>query len=909
MKSPLHPFSAVRAVLQASSALLTSHDLQILLPGILDAAKSFLTADAYAVWQLNRTADAWQIAAAYGLSENYRKKGIPASLPHPIPLDASGNLLPTPLIFDNVIVDTRLMDRREIMVEEGIRSMAVFPLIVNGVSDGTIGFYFRSLHTFTTEEIEWAQALANLAGAAIANAQLFAAEKAANERAALLAKISGIFSSSLEFEVTMQSVVDTLAPALADWCVISLYDGTQLDRVAIAHRDPEKLRTAKELTLKYPTDLEDPRNLYAIAIRTLEPVLVTELSDETLVSAARDPEHLALLRAVELDSILLVPFVLGGLASGVLTLVSSSARPSLNDDDVKFCTQVADRAAVAIENARLYREQRSIAEQFKRLNNVSQKLAAELDQEKLLQSITDAATQGIGAEIGAFFYTVEDEAGGSLMLYSLSGIDRSAFKNFPMPRNTDIFGPTFSGQGPVRSDDITKDSRYGHSAPYHGMPHGHFPVRSYLALPVKNGAGIVIGGLFLGHSAAAMFSAEHESFVEALASQAAVALHNSNLYQQARRERQKAEEEIARRTETEITLNRERQFLTLAQKAGNIGSWELDLSVSPVVAVWSDELKLMYGIDLKSFVPIYDTWIRALHPEDREASVQSVQKAIDERRQWYAEFRIVRPDGSVRWMAGRGQPFLNDQGQPVRMIGVNIDVTDRKKSEATLLRSEKLVAAGRLAATVAHEINNPLEAATNLLFLAQSSATPEVAKYLESADQELRRVAHIARQTLGFYKENQSPRQFELGAEVEQVLSLLSTQLTNRSVTARLRLRPVSFTGVQGEMRQVISNLISNAADASQQGSKIQIRVGPAWLRNETSAFENNGNARAHDHVPAVRLTIADSGHGMSTHTMRQIFEPFFTTKKDVGNGLGLWVLSCGIMDGCRFTARWVREL
>ena len=126
-------------------------------------------------------------------------------------------------------------------------------------------------------------------------------------------------------------------------------------------------------------------------------------------------------------------------------------------------------------------------------------LAKDLDLHTLVQSATDAGLQLCGAQFGAFFYNVLNAAGESYLLYTLSGVDREKFSRFPMPRNTAVFAPTFEGTGVVRSGDITKDPRYGHNAPHHGMPQGHLPVRSYLAIPVKAQTGEVLGGLFYGH--------------------------------------------------------------------------------------------------------------------------------------------------------------------------------------------------------------------------------------------------------------------------------------------------------------------------------------------------------------------------------------------------------------------------
>jgi PAS domain S-box-containing protein len=167
------------------------------------------------------------------------------------------------------------------------------------------------------------------------------------------------------------------------------------------------------------------------------------------------------------------------------------------------------------------------------VNSTGLTLAAELQLDRLVQGVTDAATRLARASFGAFFYNVLNERGESYMLYTLSGAPREAFSKFPMPRNTRVFAPTFKGEGIIRSDDITKDPRYGHHAPYHGMPEGHLPVRSYLAVPVRSRSGEVIGGLFFGHPAPGVFSMREEKLVEALAAQVAVALDNARLFQRA----------------------------------------------------------------------------------------------------------------------------------------------------------------------------------------------------------------------------------------------------------------------------------------------------------------------------------------------------------------------------------------
>jgi PAS domain S-box-containing protein len=210
------------------------------------------------------------------------------------------------------------------------------------------------------------------------------------------------------------------------------------------------------------------------------------------------------------------------------------------------------------------REERRILEV---LNATGAAIAAQLDLQTLVQTVTDAGTQISGARFGAFFYNVPSSGGESFLLYSLSGAPREAFEKLGVPRNTPIFNATFHGEGVVRSADITKDSRYGLTPPHHGVPKGHPPVRSYLAVPVVSRSGEVIGALFFGHPDAGVFTLRTEQLIVAVATQAATAIDNARLYDAAQRE-------IASRERAEAALReadrRKDEFLaTLAHELRN----------------------------------------------------------------------------------------------------------------------------------------------------------------------------------------------------------------------------------------------------------------------------------------------------------------------------------------------------
>ena len=184
------------------------------------------------------------------------------------------------------------------------------------------------------------------------------------------------------------------------------------------------------------------------------------------------------------------------------------------------------------------REETSLIET---LNDISGVLTSELDLERIVQTVTDAATALTSAQFGAFFYNVTDKQGAKYTLYTLSGAPRSAFENFGHPRATPVFAPTFYGTGIVRSDDITRDPRYGQMGPHYGMPKGHLPVRSYLAVPVISRHGDVIGGLFFGHADTGVFTPRAERLALGIAASAAVAMDNARLYEAERRARGEAE--------------------------------------------------------------------------------------------------------------------------------------------------------------------------------------------------------------------------------------------------------------------------------------------------------------------------------------------------------------------------------
>jgi signal transduction histidine kinase/DNA-binding response OmpR family regulator len=252
-----------------------------------------------------------------------------------------------------------------------------------------------------------------------------------------------------------------------------------------------------------------------------------------------------------------------------------------SEADIELVNFVARSAGLLVERKRSEDALKQQARVLERLNHTGAIVASELDLDRIVQTVTDAAVELTGAHFGAFFYNVLNRSGESYMLYTLSGVDRSAFENFPMPRNTDVFAPTFTGSV-VRSADITADARYGRNHPRNGMPEGHLPVRSYLAVPVTSRSGEVIGGLFFGHPEAGRFDSGHEQLMVGIAAQAAIAIDNARLFDAAQREiedRRLAEEAVRElnqsleRRVAEAVAEREKmeEVLRQAQKMEAVG--------------------------------------------------------------------------------------------------------------------------------------------------------------------------------------------------------------------------------------------------------------------------------------------------------------------------------------------------
>jgi PAS domain S-box-containing protein len=321
-------------------------------------------------------------------------------------------------------------------------------------------------------------------------------------------------------------------------------------------------------------------------------------------------------------------------------------------------------------------------------------------------------------------------------------------------------------------------------------------------------------------------------------------------------------------------------MLQVALQANGLALWVWDLKKGAIH--WSEEKYRMIGLEPGTVEPSTEVWLSAVHPEDAEAvrrSVMATREGIA--TDYHNQYRVVWPDGTVHWLESQGKCERDDAGQVERIVGVVADVTRRKRTEDALMRTEKLAIAGRLAASIAHEINNPLEAVSNLLFLVTLAETTETAQeHARHAMDQLMRVSLITQQTLKFHRQAGSPKSTRLSEVLDSVLVLFRSKLLAADIAVEVRAaREVSVDCMPSETQQIFANLVANAIDAMPQGGRLVIRLRPSrgWRDPKTAG---------------MRITFVDSGVGMSRATMRRTFEPFFTTKTETGTGLGMWVVT-----------------
>jgi PAS domain S-box-containing protein len=591
---------------------------------------------------------------------------------------------------------------------------------------------------------------------------------------------------------------------------------------------------------------------------------------------------------------------------------------------IGISTDITDRKLVEAERAALLISESAAREDAEALNSVARALASGLDLKEIVQVATDSATKLTGAAFGAFFYNVLDDKGESYFLFTISGAPREAFEHFGLPRNTAIFDPTFRGTGPVRLADVRADPRYGKNAPHFGIPRGHLPVRSYLAVPVVARHGEVFGGLFFGHTEPNIFSERAERIALGIAAQAAVGIDNARLYQEATQKQSKLETQLGR--------------LRLLDGITRAIAERLDLPSILQVVVGSLEEHLPIDFACVCFYDAASSMLTVTRVGARSASLAAELELTEQAQIGVGQNGLARcVSGQLVYepdVADSASPFPQRLAQrglrsfvaaplPVesRVVGVLIVARreaasfssldceflrqlgehvalavnqaqlndslqraydDLRQSQESVLQQERLRALGAMASGVAHDINNaisPVALYTEALLEYEDGLSERARNQLTIIKNSIDGVAQTVARLREFYRPQETQTTLtpiNLNQTVQRVLALTRARwsdIPQKSgsvihLETDLAADLPQISGAENEIRNGLTNLIFNAVDSMPEGGSLKVA---------TSAAHGN-----------VCIEVRDSGIGMDEETRRRCLEPFFTTKGELGTGLGL---------------------
>jgi PAS domain S-box-containing protein len=401
------------------------------------------------------------------------------------------------------------------------------------------------------------------------------------------------------------------------------------------------------------------------------------------------------------------------------------------------------------------------------------------------------------------------------------------------------------------------------------MPKGHLPVRSYLAVPVKGQSGEVFGGLFYGHERPDVFEQNAEDLVATIAAQAAIAMENFRLREQLTRKIEETEKAEQYQRDSAKRLSEGAAIVESSDDA------ILSKDLTGKIMSWNPAASQIFGYSREEIVG--SSILRLIPPElHYEEKTILAKIRAGERIDHYETVRLTK-SGEPLDVSLSISPVRDASGTIVGASKILRDISAKKRTESLLIQSEKIAAAGRMAATIAHEVNNPLEAVMNLIYLAKSNAedAAEVRTFLNAAEGEISRVSHIAKQTLGFYRDNDSPTGTSLPELAARAIRVYSPKCKDAGISIVENLNSTRQVVLRkGEIMQVISNLIANAIYAMPGGGTLSISI------EDIDSPDGSG----------VVLTVKDSGVGIPAEQLPRIFEAFFTTRSTIGTGIGLFV-------------------
>ncbi|HEU4635937.1 MAG TPA: PAS domain S-box protein [Edaphobacter sp.] len=475
----------------------------------------------------------------------------------------------------------------------------------------------------------------------------------------------------------------------------------------------------------------------------------------------------------------------------------------------------------------------------------------------------EAILQLCGAQRVAFFYEIAYAAQPRYLLLALSQPGRGTVVR-RLSAEEEASWPRLPGSEPLLSPDISYDPSFAAGNSHTRLPQDVLPLRSCIAIPLLDVEGRRAGGIVCGHSDPNVFADLAKELASTIAAQASVAMENirlrheltqrANHYEQARQALRESSDRLGE----------------LAAIVSSSNDAIISKDLNGIITSWNEAATRILGYAAHEIIgqPVLRLIPEHLH-SDEAVILRKIRSG--ERVDHFETVRRTKK-GELIDVSLTISPVRNEQGAIVGASKIMRDISASKRAERSLLQAEKIASAGRMAATIAHEINNPLEAVVNLLYLLRSSVQDaDGAAYLKTAETELARVSHIARQTLGFYREYSSARPTSLAELVRHTISVYEPRCSAAGISITSSLHTSRQVVVRrGEIMQVVSNLLSNSIHAMPNGGSLTIDV--------------------HDVANGVVLSIRDTGCGVAQHDLPRVFEAFFTTRTSIGTGIGLFV-------------------
>ena len=625
---------------------------------------------------------------------------------------------------------------------------------------------------------------------------------------------------------------------------------------------------------------EEPRGLWGWSLQHRAPLLTNQPLDDPR-SSGTPTGH------IPIERFLCVPAMVGEDLVGLVAL--ANATHDYTDHDLALVERLASLYALAVQQMNSEEALRSALAQARQreaevtgLLDGARAVLRHREFQDSARRIYDVCKGLLGATAGYVSLLTEDGSENDVVFLDSGDLVCTVDPDLPMP----IRGLRAEA---YRTGKPVYDNAFAESSWQVYLPAGHSRLDSVLFAPLSLD-GKVVGLMGLSNKPGGF--SDHDARVAAAFSElAAVGLMNSQTLEALRRSRDELEArvqartaelslanelllaEVAERSAAEAQLRAsEERFLQLAERVDEI-FWVYELDADRFLYI-SPRYEPVFGRTCQSLYDEAQSFLQAVHPEDRDRVAEAFRRVGEG---YDVEYRILRPDGSLRWITARGFPVSDEKGAAYRVAGVAKDVTEEKQAQAALIRTERLAVAGKLAASLAHEVNNPLQSAIGCLDLAQEAMAEgrDAGQYLQAVSDALLRTTRLVRQLLDLHRRSSTEecQRLDLCHTVEQVLLLVRKKCELHGVDivweAEEGLPLIEL--MPDAMHQVFLNLVLNAIDAMDEGGILRVSM-----------------ART-DQPLGVSTAIQDSGAGMPAGSQDMAFDPFFSTKPD-GLGMGLFV-------------------